>query len=361
MKYPNPLYLLLIFFFVNVAVANEREPDCQHWPEQFSDYGGEYVIAYKGECKSGFAHGKGTISTYEKWRSEDPAKTKLQGYFNQGVFFGDRNYQGKLIVDRHQVFTQIDNSKNKPVWLLAFAPNAKPFPLCEPKIINVGTQNMKQYTENSDAAKTELKRAFSFYTKLCPNTDSDILVAMTEIDKVMQPEYMNSKIYAEMNNTKKDVFVNYRNIAYEELAYEKKRKQEEADRQAKINEVNKNILTFFKNNKVTELVSVEQLEKNPFLWDGKIVAVPATLDKMLSKDTAFIQNVNGYYGASLYIINITPSLFKRADLIVAVEVSGKMDVEGRSYSAVSYVGHYTCEAEKCQDLAFAGIKDYSAK
>ncbi len=351
--------LVLSIFCVSYVGADERAADCRHWPQQFSDYEGEYLIAYKGECKAGFAHGKGTLYTFEKWRRDDPYKIKASGFFNNGIYLGDKDYRGEFTIDRHRALTQLGESNGHPIWLHAHASNAKPLSLCKPSIINISVDDFQTHSTDDALSQATIRQAFKLYTTLCPDFDYDVLLAITTSENVLVDRSRSSEIHAVMNNTKDDFLLSYRNYITEDIAYQKQREEEERQRQEKIKTMNSNIMRFFQQSDVAELVEVNQLEKNPFLWEGKVVAIAVTLDKMLTRRAALLLSTNQLFNEGRVVVTgIKPKVFKSAGNIIAAKVVGQEQHQGTTHTTLSYIGHYMCESEQCLDITFAGLDDY---
>jgi hypothetical protein len=101
-----------------------------------------------------------------------------------------------------------------------------------------------------------------------------------------------------------------------------------------------------------------ELAKNPFLWEGKNIAVSVKLEEMISRDTALLKGTEYTYSKGSYAINVQPDIFKDGAIILIAKVKGKSEIQGKSLATISYISHYVCEQKDCLDIDFSGVKNY---
>jgi len=121
----------------------------------------------------------------------------------------------------------------------------------------------------------------------------------------------------------------------QEAMIAKKRVQEELSRQNSWN-------GFSQKYGVQELVPLNILHTNPYVYEGKTVAVSVIFNRMISRDTA---KFSSGYGLHINVSGVPSKLFRTQVLVVlAIQVTKSKD------SIFKFVGAHFCEALRCSDI-----------
>ena len=105
--------------------------------------------------------------------------------------------------------------------------------------------------------------------------------------------------------------------------------------------------TFFQKIDNKQLVDIEELQRNPFPYKGKSVAVFAAFGRMVSEGSAVFTFTGASPVPALIINGVPPTMFRDNSIIIlALKVVGLKDgmVEG------SYVDTYWCQKQNCVDF-----------
>lgn len=130
------------------------------------------------------------------------------------------------------------------------------------------------------------------------------------------------------------------------IEQEKQRKAEdEFKKKAKNNYVN-----FNKKYKIKHWLEIDDLKVNPFLYEGEIVAIETTFEKMITAQKAI-------FGDDVIVSGIPKGLFrKQAHLILAGKVLGNEAMKTPFGGEIllphlKFLGVYFCETWNCRDMA----------
>lgn len=164
-------------------------------------------------------------------------------------------------------------------------------------------------------------------------------------------EYTNNvrKNYDEMFNKQKQ-----ERITRENRDREIKRKIEE-EKRAKAeekfnNKAKANYDNFNKKYKIQHWLTIDDLKVNPFIYEGKRVAIETTFEKMITAEKAI-------FGDDVIASDIPKGLFsKQASIILAGKVLGNEAVKTPFGGEVllphlKFIGAYFCETWGCRDIA----------
>lgn len=359
----NFLCFSFVFSFMITPIwAGDKKDSCQIWPDQFPTSSDGYFNVYSGECQDGKADGKGVVSSYNTFTPDfdDSSLEKnkpvyiFEGYYRQGVFLGERYFKGKLLFNSNYVMTIIDKKNGDEVWLNASMERREPLNLCSARKINVAVSNYDQYKTDINKSKKILDEAYKKFLSLCPDFNQWVAVILVE----QKDALIFNSTSGDIDTQFSDGNASHRNVFFERAQHKKKLDEEDKKRQEEINKVRDEIVNFFKRAKALELVTVEQLIKNPFRWKGKTVAVVVSLEEMLSASEAFVGSADSYYGR-IFLSGIKPDYFKDSALLMVVKVNGKDKYDGASFTNMTYVSHRDCLVERCQEIEDVNLTNYT--
>lgn len=356
---------VFISFLFSLSTAPALADDqCSIWPYQFPTKSDGFINIYSGECKGGFADGKGIVRSYYTFTPDydesTPDKNKptytFEGYFRQGAFVGEQYYSGKILFGRQDLITMIDKGKGKEVWLHTSVERSEPVNLCLSRRINVGVNQYEKYKTDIKLSEAILAKAYKTFQSLCPSFDQwmDIILYEMKDTKTFAGNAGDIQTRFDARGNGK---AEHSNVFYARAEYKKQAEQANKKRQDEIDKLRRNIVDFFEKGQVSEFVLVDQLIKNPFRWDNKTVAVAVELDEMISATEALVIAPDGYYGRIL-LSGITPDMFKDKALLMVVSVDGKVKYGGVSLTGVSYVAHRDCLGDTCQEIGEVQLTNY---
>jgi len=119
--------------------------------------------------------------------------------------------------------------------------------------------------------------------------------------------------------------------------------EREAARQKRWNE-------FVRKNGIQEMVSIDGLSVNPFVFQGKTVSIHTYFKRMVAPDT-------GIFGESVVVSGLPRDLFRsRSYVVLAGRVIGTTELKGRELGEPSqaphlkFIGVHFCKDSSCSDL-----------
>ena len=111
-------------------------------------------------------------------------------------------------------------------------------------------------------------------------------------------------------------------------------------------------------NGITAWVTTQQLDENPFKFEGKVVGVVVVLDRMATRDTAVVgSGLDSDGGGDVQLHGVTPDFpGKEHTVLMAVKVGKREPAadtpanSGLQYTGVTRVDSFLCQKEGCYDL-----------
>ena len=137
------------------------------------------------------------------------------------------------------------------------------------------------------------------------------------------------------------------------IAEEEKRKEEKEKRK----EINKRYNEFVKKNSVEDWPDTSELSANPFIYEGKIVALRVSFGEMQTATQGIFAEV-GSMGAQPFVVSDIPKgMFKKSGTIVVLagKVLGKTELQVpllglRQVPHLKFVGVHFCQDSNCSDI-----------
>ena len=122
------------------------------------------------------------------------------------------------------------------------------------------------------------------------------------------------------------------------------------------NPVNKRRDEFIKKNRVEEWPNISEFFANPFIYEGKIVALPVSFQEMQSATQGIFSDVRNPFQAFV-VSDIPKGMFKISGTIVVLagNVLGKTKLEFPLFGLMQvphlkFVGVHFCKENNCKDI-----------
>jgi hypothetical protein len=309
----------------------------------------EYALRYSGGCKNGFAEGKGKAEWLFRYARMKP-QSVWEGEFRKGIFLNGNKVDGfvepvpgdRYLVPQGKVEDAAD------LFFVSRSAQNGPLELCNVEFLRL---SLKPGTNVADAALAQklMQEAGRRYRKTCPDNQQEIRVGLhTEPFKVTSNNLLPDPV-AEARVDARGALAGYHNRAAETAQQEKSKvayRQQQAESRQRF-------YAFSRKNGIHAWVTLQQLDENPFRWEGKTVGLRVRLDRMLMRDSARIQPASqGEWGAAR-LVGVTPDFpDSQHSVLVAVRV-GKREAlpaeQGEEYLTLFHIDSRVCEEGNCSD------------
>ncbi len=325
---------------------------CQVWvPLQL--HAPDYVPRYTGACKDGKANGRGSLQWLYAYAEMKP-KTTWQGFFQDGVYVGDTalNHPVDPQPRSNDYWVHLGAIGAGEVILIAQNDNDGRMDLCAPSLVAVSLNGKVQPADDA-AVKQAMKDAATRVQVACPQPRHN----GTQINVYTEPYRLDAnnrrpQPVADANMNWSDGSLSgYSNRA----ANEAKSRENTNARNAKAVASRARFDEFTRRNGITSWVTVDQLDKNPFKYEGRTVGVIVQLDRMLTANTAVVEGGMEDDGGSAQLHGITPDFpSDRKSVLLAVRV-GKREAPADNssgsllYTGLTRVAQETCARSGCYD------------
>jgi Fe2+ transport system protein FeoA len=323
---------------------------CQAWaPSMLGQR--DYALRYHGGCKNGRADGKGKAEWLYRY-AEMKVKAAWEGEFRNGVFLDGQKIKGGVEpVQGDRYVVDMGTVNGADVQFISRSPQDGPMELCKVDQVAL-VLGAKINAADDDAVKRVMADGAALYRKACPNGKNLRVGVFTEPVKPrsngMLPNPMaNARVDDETGNLS-----GYSNEAAAKAQQEKQR----AEFAQKQEETRKLFNEFSRKHNLAAWVTAQQLEENPFRWEGKNVGVVVRLDRMLTKDAALIRSGLRDWGPSLQLTGITPDFPEsRRSVLLAAKVGKRErladsnDNGSATFTTLRAIDSRVCERDACGD------------
>ncbi|NOT14762.1 MAG: hypothetical protein HOP21_04120 [Methylotenera sp.] len=340
--------------------VTDNQSKCQVWASNTLNKA-DYRLRYQGDCKAGRAEGKGRAEWLYHY-TEDKLAYTWEGRFKNGIFIGDQPVEGNVEGEssRSIYLVEMGQLPNAKIVFVSTSENALPMDLCAVEQIAVAI-DQKIKDEDEESVNFLLRNAGEHYRTSCPkvNNSSFLIKAYRPPLALNKAGYLPEPFAGVKFSPLKsgeDAYSEYSNIAALKLKIATQQKAH----QEKLAEIRKRFIDFSRTNEVESWVTSGNLDKNPFIWEGKTIALVVRLERMISPSLALVRGVNANYSerSRLLLNNVTPEFFTDKDTIVVVRVgkrnnSATLD-EALTTSLIGttnldFITGQPCEKELCKD------------
>ncbi len=318
---------------------------CQVWvPLQL--HAPDYVPRYTGACKDGKGNGKGSLQWLYAYAEMRP-KTTWQGFFQDGVYVGDNalNHPVEPQPRSNDYWIRLGAIGAGEVVLVAQNDSDGRLDLCAPSLIALSLNSRTQPSDDT-AVRQAIKDAAARVQVACPQPKHN----GTQVNVYTVPYRLDASNHrpqpvADANMNWSDGSISgYSNRA----ANEAKSREMTNTRNANSAASRARFDEFTRRNGITYWVTVDQLDKNPFKYEGKTVGVIVQLDRMLTANAALVEGGMEDDGGSAQLHGITPDFpGDRKSVLLAARVGKREAPADGSSGSLTYTGLSRVAMEPC--------------
>jgi hypothetical protein len=326
-----------------------NDAGCKVWaPSSLST--SDYLARYTGGCRDGRAQGKGKLEWLLRYAELKP-KALWDGYFENGVFTGERPSIGRIDpMPGDQYLVRLGSiNGGAQLTLVDTSPQTGPMALCPARSLAISLDPAT--ATDDDAVKRAMQSAAQRYRLVCPAALGnplleayDVPIDINEKGRIPQPiararmEWPGSDISA------------YNNSASDAL----RAKQRMTVAQDRLQKSHEQFDAFSRRNGITSWVTAQQLDANPFKYEGKVVGIVIAMNRMLTRDRALVDNGNSDGAGTVQLEGITPEFPDRQHpVLIAARVGKRVAVQeagGEQYTSVEKLALLPCSLSDCSDL-----------
>lgn len=359
MRATLPLLLALTLAPAGHALAGKGSADttgftddidgrCQVWaPSMLGQR--DYALRYHGGCKNGHADGKGKAEWLYRY-AEMKVKATWEGEFRNGVFLDGQKIKGKVEpVQGDRYIVEMGAVSGADVLFISRSPQDGPMELC--KVDQVALLlDPKVAAADDELVRRVMNDGAKLYRNTCPNGKNLRVSVFVEPVKPrsngMLPNPMaNARIDDETGNLS-----GYSNDASAKVKQEK----QQAEYAQKKDEARKQFNDFSRKQGISAWVTAQQLEENPFRWEGKTVGVVVRLERMVTRDSALVRSGLREWGTLLQLTGITPDFPEsRRTVLLAAKVGKRerladaTESTASTYTTLRHLDSRICERDGC--------------
>jgi hypothetical protein len=319
---------------------------CAVWGPSYLRRQDEYALRYSGGCKNGRAEGKGKAEWLFRLARMTP-KSIWEGEFRNGIFLNGNKIDGAVEPapgDRYLV----PQGKAGDADLLFVSRSAQdgPLELCRVESLRLTLKSGANAADN-DLVQKLMREAGKRYRQACPNDKQEIRVGIhTGTFKVTANNLLPDPLVEARVNASGEL-AGYYNKASEAAEKEKTRaqyQQKQAESRQRFHEFNRK-------NGIHAWLTLEQLEENPFRWEGKTIGLRVRLDKMQTRDSALIRPASRDEWASARLVGVTPDFPDSQHSVLLAARVGKREAIPPDTDVVTlfHVDSRVCEQGNCSD------------
>jgi hypothetical protein len=331
--------------------VDDVDQRCQAWaPSMLAQR--DYVLRYAGGCKNGRAEGKGKAEWLYRY-AELKLKAAWEGEFRNGVFLDGQPIKGTIEPapgDRYIVAA--GSVPGADVFFLSRSPQDGPMVLCQVDQVALLPGANVDVSDDTTAQRI-MEAGIRIYRNVCPSSSRQTNIGIfAEPIKPRKNGMLPNPVASARHDPNADKLTSYSNSAAEKIR-QAKRQAEYAQKQ---DEARKQFNSFSRQHSIAAWVTVQQLEENPFRWEGKTVGVIVRNERLLTRDTALVQSGFRDWSPYLQLTGITPEFpDSRRTVLLAAKV-GKRErpadaTEGSTATLVTvrHIDSRTCERDGCGD------------
>lgn len=311
----------------------------------------DYALRYTGACKNGRAEGKGKAEWLYRY-AEMKVKAAWEGEFRNGVFLDGQKIKGNVEPqsgDRYVV--DMGTVSGADLRFVSRSAQDAPMELCKVDQVAL-VLSPKVEPSDDEQVQRVMESGAKAYFGACPNGNRGPNIGVfTEPLKPrpngMLPNPMASARYDSENGK----LTSYSN----EAAAKARQARQQAEYSQKQDEARKQFNEFSRKHAITAWVTAQQLEENPFRWEGKTVGLVVRLERMVSRDSALIRSGFREWGANLQLTGISPDFPEsRRSVLLAAKVGKREKLADSNdnsplYTTLRHVDSRVCERDGCND------------
>jgi hypothetical protein len=106
---------------------------------------------------------------------------------------------------------------------------------------------------------------------------------------------------------------------------------------------------FMQKTQANQLLTVQELQVNPFVYKGQVVAIYTTFKKMISEKEAIL----GGFSSNILISDVPSTKFRgQSLLVIAGQVIGTKNIGSGTAPHLKYIDSHICQAPNCDELFY---------
>lgn len=311
----------------------------------------EYALRYTGGCKNGRAEGKGKAEWLYRY-AEMKVKSRWEGEFRNGVFLNGSDIKGSITpIPGDQYLIPMGKVNGADLLFISSSEQDGPLELCRTKSIRL-VLPAGVSAADEDRVKSLMLEAHQRYRKTCPDTGRDLNLGVHTEAVLPQPNHMlpNPIAQAYMGPAATQV-ERYSNKAAEQARQEQARAEHERQREASRLQFH----DFSRRNNIQAWVTLQQLDENPFRWEGQTVGVVVRLERMLTRDRALIRSALRDRFAPVQLTGVTPNFPSSQNSVLLAATVGKREPlpdsgdKNPTLATLHHLASRTCDNPHCDD------------
>lgn len=322
---------------------------CQVWaPSMLGQY--DYALRYRGGCKDGRADGKGKAEWLYRY-AEMKVKATWEGDFRNGVFLDGQKIKGRVEpVPGDKYVVEMGSIKGADLLFISRSPQDGPMELCKVEQIAL-LPGATVTVADDEQVRRLMDEGIRAYRNVCPNGRNLSVGVFTEALKPGAHGRLPNPTARARVDEESGKLAYYSNDA----AAKAQREREQVEYSRKQEASRQQFNAFSKQHGIAAWVTVQQLDENPFRWEGRTVGLVVRLERMLARDTALIGSLRNW-GPSLQLKGITPDFpDSRSSVVLAARVGKRErlndgnDNNTAQYVTLNHVDSRLCERSSCGD------------
>lgn len=322
---------------------------CQAWAPSMLGQS-DYALRYTGGCKNGRAEGKGKAEWLYRY-AEMKVKAAWEGEFRNGVFLDGQKIKGSVEPVRGDKYiVGMGSVPGAEVFFISRSPQDGPMALCHLDQVAL-VAGPKADISDDTAVQAMMEAGIKAYQAACPGGSRYPNVGVFSEAIKLRPNGMlpNATAVARYD-TDSGKLGSYSNSAAEKA----RQARQQAEYAKQQEEARKQFQAFSRKNGIAAWVTARQLDENPFRWEGKTVGLVVRIDRMLTRDTALVQNGFGDWWPGLQLTGVTPDFpdSRRSVLLAATvgkreRLADARNNDGATLVTLSHVDSRACERSGC--------------
>lgn len=356
---PLPLLLLTLLFSIAPVLAKGADNEsgytkdidqrCQVWaPSMLTPY--DYALRYSGGCRDGKAEGKGKAEWLYRY-ADMKVKTAWEGEFRNGVFLDGQKIKGVIEpVPGDRYVIAMGQSSNADLHFISRSRQDGPPILCQVELVALQPDN-KVDLSSDDVARRLLEAGAHAYLTACPRETRSPDIGI--FNEALRPR-ANGMLPNPVVRARYDIESGKLNNYSNQPASKAQQARQQAEYAEKQVAARKQLMGLSRQYGVATWITPQQLDENPFRWEGQTVGLVVRLERMLTRDTALVRSALHGRDAQLQLTGVTPDFpdSKRSVLLVARVGKREQPADGQdktSYLTVRHVAHRPCGRDGCGD------------
>lgn len=330
--------------------TNDVDGRCQVWaPSMLGQR--DYALRYRGECKNGRAEGKGKAEWLYRY-AEMKVKATWEGDFRNGVFLDGQKVKGKVEpVSGDKYVVDMGKVSGADVLFISRSPQDGPMDLCRVDQVAL-VLGPSVAAADDEQVRRVMNEGVRAYRNACPNGRNLRVGVFTETVSAGTHGRLPNPTASARVDDETGKLSGYSNDA----ASKAQREKDLAEYAGKQEAARQQFNGFSSQHGIAAWVTVQQLEENPFRWEGKTVGLVVRLERMLARDAALVRSGLRDWGPGLQLKGITPDFPEsRRSVLLAARVGKRErlpednDHNGATYVTLNHIDSRVCERNGCGD------------